>query len=75
MPPPSGLLVTYDVMPNGFVANCTVTISGAMLTKIKENPNDYCSRLGPYAPPLDAHGKPVKRHVVAESSVTIADAP
>jgi hypothetical protein len=75
LPAPSQFLVAYDVLPNGTVANCTVTVTGAVLTKVPENPQTLCVNLGPFAPPVDAHGKRIKKHVSAQNSTTVTDVP
>ena len=75
MPPPSVFSIEYDVMPDGTAANCTVTLTGAMLVKLLANPQSYCAGLGPFAPPVDMVGKHIKKHVVAQNSVVITNAP
>jgi protein TonB len=75
MPAPSRLSVAYDVLPNGSVVNCSVTVTGVMLTKIPDNPQSLCAGRGPFARSLDAQGKPIKKHVVEELSVVIEDVP
>jgi len=75
MPAASRLSATYDVMSDGTVANCKVIVTGAILAKIQGNPQSYCTRIGPFAPAVDAHGNRLKKHIVVENSITITDTP
>jgi protein TonB len=76
LPPPGSETVEYDVLPDGSVANCTVSFSGEIAKyMVKSAAAARCASEGPFAPVTDNHGKPVKKHVVRTETSVVTEVP
>ena len=76
VPPPGGAREEYDVLADGTVANCQVTFSGEIAQLMVTGASAArCAHIGPFSPPIDRAGKPVKKHVVSIESMEVRDVP
>lgn len=67
--------IAFDVNADGSMTNCTAKASGDVLARMPGgNPQTMC-RQAHYVVPVDAAGKPVKRHYVFETKVSATEAP
>ena len=75
LPTAGNLTIAYDILPDGNSANCIATGTGPMMAKRTADDIKAICKPWRFAKPMDAAGKPVKRHVVFETNMTISDAP
>lgn len=66
-------VVAFDVLADGSVTNCVATSEGGLPADIFDL--DICMQRKNFTPPRDLAGKPTKKHVVVQLSVTTTDTP
>jgi protein TonB len=76
VPPEGSERVEYDVLADGTIAHCHVTFSGELVRlMVRDAGAMRCAHEGPYAPPTDKAGKPLKKHVIRIESIEVRDTP